>query len=188
MLREYEVLISCGRSNLILFMFPSEDYWSAPRHSDLQRNQTLTSIALIPPLTHVWLPMEVSVDTKITGPVKVITECNQNALLWNRVMSLTGLTYLQHFKRYIPAVYVGFQASIIPATISDHVMNTHGIRPDASKVRSVAEFSPPRSLKQVQTILGLCSYFGRVTPQYASKEQPLQELLKKRTLFVWGQE
>lgn len=96
-------------------MFPSEDYWSAPRHSDLQRNQTLTCIALIPPLTHVWLPMEVSADTKIAGPVKVITECNQNALLWNRVMSLTGLTYLQHLKRYIRAVYVGFQASIIPS-------------------------------------------------------------------------
>lgn len=70
-------------------------------------------------------------------------------------------------------------------TILGHLVNAEGVRPDPKKISAVIDFPRPHTLKQVRSFLGLCSYFRRFVPNYSSKSQPLQDLLKKGTKFVW---
>ena len=74
-----------------------------------------------------------------------------------------------------------------------HVVSELGIAVDPDKIRAVVDFpspdsagSPSARLKQVQSFLGLCSYYRRHIPDFARIARPLTELSRKDVPFVWG--
>ncbi|UYV70945.1 hypothetical protein LAZ67_8001196, partial [Cordylochernes scorpioides] len=73
-------------------------------------------------------------------------------------------------------------------TVLGHEVSGDGIRPDPEKIRAVRDFPTPKSLKEVRSFLGLSSYYRRFIPNYSQLAQPLNELLKKDSIFCWSLE
>jgi len=55
------------------------------------------------------------------------------------------------------------------------------------KTEAVRKFSEPKSVKQVQSFLGLSGYFGKFIPQYSIIARPLINLLKTEIKFEFGE-
>ena len=62
------------------------------------------------------------------------------------------------------------------------------IQPSPSKTLAVQNFPQPKSLKQVQSLLGLTGYFRKFIPLYTQIAKLLYDLLQNRSLFKFGPE
>lgn len=69
-----------------------------------------------------------------------------------------------------------------------HIVSAEGISPDPEKVKAVANFPTPNSVKQLRSFLGLSSYFRRFIKGYAHIAAPLTDLLSRDTNFSWNLE
>jgi len=65
-------------------------------------------------------------------------------------------------------------------------MNGNGIHPSEDKIEAVAKMNPPSDVSGVRRFLGLVNYMGRFIPNLSELLQPLNELLKKEKVFIWG--
>jgi hypothetical protein len=59
---------------------------------------------------------------------------------------------------------------------------------DPSKVRDVLDWKPPKSVHQVQSFLGLASYYRRFIPNFSRISKPITDLLKKGNKYVWSKD
>src|SRR5690606_21937477 len=50
-----------------------------------------------------------------------------------------------------------------------HVVSSTGIRPDPDKIQAVQNFPTPKSVSDVQSFLGLCSYFRRFVRNFSRR-------------------
>ncbi|KAG5317260.1 POL3 protein, partial [Pseudoatta argentina] len=57
------------------------------------------------------------------------------------------------------------------------------IHPSPGKIQAVSNFPEPRTLKDVQSFLGLLGYFRKFIESYAIKAKPLSDLLRKENSF-----
>ena len=69
-----------------------------------------------------------------------------------------------------------------------HIFDAEGVHPNPDKVRAVIDAPQPENLKQVQSFVGLCNFYNRFIPNFASVFAPLYKLLKKNVRFTWGEE
>jgi hypothetical protein len=67
-----------------------------------------------------------------------------------------------------------------------HMISPEGIAVDPSKVREVLDWKPPMSMSQVQSFLGLASYYRRFIPNFSKIAKLITELLKKGNKYVWS--
>jgi hypothetical protein len=63
------------------------------------------------------------------------------------------------------------------------VVSSEGIKPGTAKLAAVQQFPLPSSVKEVQSFLGLCSFFRRFIPGFAQCASPLYKLLHKDVKF-----
>jgi hypothetical protein len=68
-----------------------------------------------------------------------------------------------------------------------HTISQAGIAVDPDKVQEVMNWKPPTMVRQIQSFLGLASYYRRFIPDFSRMAKPITELLKKEAKFVWGQ-
>src|SRR5690606_5336831 len=71
------------------------------------------------------------------------------------------------------------------AKVLGHVVDASGVHPDSEKVRAVTEFPLPKNVKELQSFLGLCSYFRRFVPNFAHRAHALHELLRTGVSWEW---
>ena len=76
-----------------------------------------------------------------------------------------------------------FNATEIP--VLGCFVGKDGVRADPEKVRAVADWPTPRSLKDLRKWLGLANYLHRFSKNYAELARPLTTLLKKDVEFKW---
>lgn len=67
-----------------------------------------------------------------------------------------------------------------------YVIKDGEILPSPSKIQTVLNFPEPRSLKDVQSFLGLSGYFRKFIKVYSIKARPLTEMLKKESTFQFN--
>ena len=70
-------------------------------------------------------------------------------------------------------------------TIFGHVISSAGIKPDPEKTAPIQRFPKPKNVKQVQSFLGVCSYYRRFIPNFAKIAHPLHQLVRKNIVFSW---
>lgn len=63
-----------------------------------------------------------------------------------------------------------------------------GIAPDPAQVKNVKEWGTPKKARDVRAFVGLCSYYRRFVPHFASIAEPLHQLMGKNTDFRWSAE
>ena len=66
-----------------------------------------------------------------------------------------------------------------------HVVSQEGIRPNPETVEAVMAWKEPRTVKEVQSYLGLCSYYRQNTEGFNYTATPLTNLRKKNVKFIW---
>jgi hypothetical protein len=71
---------------------------------------------------------------------------------------------------------------------SVHVIFLEGISVDLSKGQEVLDWKLPRIVHQVNSFLGLASYYRKFIPSFSKIAKPIMDLLKKEEKFVWNAE
>ena len=64
-----------------------------------------------------------------------------------------------------------------------HVVSAEGVRPDPKKVTAVMQLSPPTSVREVRSFLGLAGYYRRFIDGFSAVAAPLYALTKKNNSF-----
>jgi len=124
-------------------------------------------------------------------------------LKWN-----SCLVYLDHIVIFAPTVTehlvrlesvlqrierAGLKLKLSKCSFLEHslkvlgfIVGSEGLSPDPAKISAVRDFPIPRNVKEVQSFLGLCSYYRRFVPKFAILARPLSSLTKKDQRFSWG--
>ena len=56
------------------------------------------------------------------------------------------------------------------------VVSTDGCRPDPEKIRAIVEMPAPKDPKQLESFLGMISYYSSFVPEMHSMRGPLDDL------------
>ena len=64
-------------------------------------------------------------------------------------------------------------------------ISNKGINPDPMKVTAIKEATRPRSISELRSFLGLCTYVSRFIANFSEKTAELRELLKGNKKFEW---
>lgn len=73
-------------------------------------------------------------------------------------------------------------------TFLGHVVSANGVKTDPSKIEKVLEWPRPNSKDEVQSFLGLCTYYRRFVKGFASIARPLHALTGIKVVFDWTPE
>lgn len=66
-----------------------------------------------------------------------------------------------------------------------HVISAEGVMADPAKVAAVREWPVPRNQTEVQSFVGLASYYRRFVKGFADIARPLHQLVEKGKRFQW---
>ena len=66
-----------------------------------------------------------------------------------------------------------------------HIVSHNTIRMDPAKIKAIVEWPDLRTVHDVRSFLGLCSYYRCYVRHFAHIASPLHDLTKKKTKFQW---
>ena len=67
-----------------------------------------------------------------------------------------------------------------------HEVSETGIETDPEKIAAVQNWPRPKDVSDVRSFMGLCSYYRRFVPNFATKTKPLVRLTEKNSTFDWS--
>lgn len=67
----------------------------------------------------------------------------------------------------------------------DHIVSAWGVGTDPTKLNSIQQWPQPTDVKQLRSFLCLAGYYRKFFRHFAMLARPLNDLLKKGSLFVW---
>lgn len=68
-----------------------------------------------------------------------------------------------------------------------YIISSKGITSNKANIEAIHNFPQPKKVRQVQSYLGLTSYFRKFVPGFALIARLLYELVKKDKLFIFGE-
>ena len=66
-----------------------------------------------------------------------------------------------------------------------HVVSAQEVATDPDKIEAVRAWPTPKSVKDVQALLGLAGYYWQFIPDFATTANPLSNLTCKGTAWEW---
>ncbi|EFA00130.1 Transposon Tf2-6 polyprotein-like Protein [Tribolium castaneum] len=69
-----------------------------------------------------------------------------------------------------------------------HIISSEGVKTDPEKTKIVESYPVPKNPKGVRAFLGLCGFYRRFIPNFATIVKPLIQLTKKDIKYHWGKE
>lgn len=67
-----------------------------------------------------------------------------------------------------------------------HVVNSRGIKPDPTIIKSINKLPRPKDVSQLRSFLGSANYYGKFVRNITEIRGPLDELTKKDVAFEWN--
>ena len=67
-------------------------------------------------------------------------------------------------------------------------VSAQGVQPSPEKVRTIVEWPPPQSVRDVRSFLGLAGFYRRFIKQFSLKAKALTDLTKDGIVWQWGEE
>nr|AAM01108.1 Putative Sorghum bicolor 22 kDa kafirin cluster [Oryza sativa Japonica Group] len=67
-----------------------------------------------------------------------------------------------------------------------HIVNAQGVAVNPANMESVTKWTPPRTVTQVRSFLGLAGYYRRFIENFSKIAKPMTQLLKKEEKFIWS--
>lgn len=68
-----------------------------------------------------------------------------------------------------------------------HSVSAAGVRPNGDKIEAILKMKTPENISELRSFLGLTNYYRRFINHYSNLAEPLMELTRKNTHFVWTQ-
>jgi hypothetical protein len=68
------------------------------------------------------------------------------------------------------------------------LITSDGIKPCRVKIKAMEHYPRPSNQKTIKRFLGMASYYRKFIPQFSSKAEPINKLLKKNSVFKWSNE
>lgn len=65
------------------------------------------------------------------------------------------------------------------------VISEEGVTPSPENVSNIKAYPRPNNVKELRRFLGMANYYREFVPKYAEISEPLQELERKETAYVW---
>ena len=65
------------------------------------------------------------------------------------------------------------------------VINENGVMPEARKVTVIKALAPPTTVREVRSLVGICSYYRRFIPHFSKIAEPIIALTRKYAKFRW---
>jgi len=65
------------------------------------------------------------------------------------------------------------------------VLSPNGVSTDSSKLSIIQNWSSPTNTKELRSFLDIAGYYRRFVRNFGMIARPLNDLLKKNTLFIW---
>ena len=81
-----------------------------------------------------------------------------------------------------------FQYKVDQASFFWFMWSPDGLTADNFKVKAITDMPPPQNLAELQTFMGMVNYLNRFFPVIAQTSEPLRQLMKKDTPFLWEPE
>jgi len=69
-----------------------------------------------------------------------------------------------------------------------HVVSKDGVETDPEKIKAVAEWPLPETVKQMQSFLGFCNYYRTFIRNFSDIAKPLYRMTSKKDKFEWNEE
>ena len=66
-----------------------------------------------------------------------------------------------------------------------HVIDANGISPDTAKTEAIQKMRPPTNVPELRRLMGMINQLNKFSPHIAQLSQPLRELLKSNTMWLW---
>ena len=95
----------------------------------------------------------------------------------------------QHFQRY--GISLNPKKSffaLIEGKILGFIVSKSGIHIDPDRFKEISEVPLPHNKKAMQSFLGQINFVKRFVPNFSRIISPLQVMIKKNSIFKWGQE
>jgi len=64
-----------------------------------------------------------------------------------------------------------------------HIIGDGEIRKDPEKVKAITEFPVPKTLRGLRSFMGLCGWYRKFVPNFASLASPLTDLMTTKRKF-----
>lgn len=65
------------------------------------------------------------------------------------------------------------------------LLTDQGVKPDASKIKAIQEYTKPTCKQDVMRLLGMVNYIAKFSPRISETTAPLRELVRKNIEFHW---
>ncbi|CAM4590109.1 unnamed protein product [Lepidochelys kempii] len=186
----YELLEKLGWAQIISTLYLTKGYWQVPLDESAKERSAFT--------THVGLyefnvlPFRLqnapaTFQRRVDGLLAGLGEYAVTYLDDVAIFSDSWAEHLEHLQKVLQCireagltVKAKCQIGLNRVTYLGYQVGQGTIRPLQAKVAAIQKWPLPKSKKQVQSFLGLASYYRRFVPQYSQIAAPLTDLMKKK--------
>lgn len=97
--------------------------------------------------------------------------------------------FFEHLRKYdLNLNQAKCTIGVPPGKLLGFIINRRGIELDPTKIKSIRDLPPPRTKKEVISLLGRLNYLSQFIVQLTSTYEPIFKLLKKDATIKWTDE